>query len=326
MTNLTLTQKKLYNNLSNALDEDLSLGTLLGSMISALPTQGTPVNAVAATEVLTISGVVVDGETITIDNPEVAGSDTYEFLTDAAQTKTTSTNIAVDISSSSVKASGSLTMDTQPTSGDTVTIGENTYVFVPVGTANAEGEVSIGANLAGAQANLVAAINGSDGVNTPHSDVSLLAFSNNVATVRAFIGGSAGNSIVTTETFTAGTNIFASGTLGSGSDCSAANAITALVSAISAHDSQGVGAVDGTGDTIDLTADVKGASGNSISISATLAHGSFTDDATHLSGGVDGTVSEGISFMVDDTYLYVTLGGNTVSDANWRRISLGSSF
>ena len=41
--------------------------------------EGTPVNAVASQGTLTISGVAIDGETVTI------GSDVYEFCADAAQ-------------------------------------------------------------------------------------------------------------------------------------------------------------------------------------------------------------------------------------------------
>ena len=81
-----------------------------------------------------------------------------------------------------------MTLAAQPTSGDTFTLGEKVYTFVPEGTANADGEVGIGADLAGAQANVVAAINGSDGHNTAHSTVSIAAFAANDAVITALYG------------------------------------------------------------------------------------------------------------------------------------------
>lgn len=324
LTNLTATERKILNGMSRVREASLHLGDKLFEAIELIGKSGTPNNAINAGETLTVSGVVVHGETITINNPAVAGTDVYEFLADTAQTKTVATNKAVNISASATKASGTLTMDTQPVSGNTVTIGSKTYIFVPVGTDTADGEVSIGANLAGAQEALVAAINGTDGISDPHPLVRAGAFAANASVITALIGGTSGNSIVTTETFTAVSNVFAAATLGSGADCAAANAITALVAAITASDTQGVGAVDGTGDTVVITADTAGVSGNAIAIGETLANGAFTGGAVALSGGVDGTPVDGPGFMMDESYLYVCVADNTVAGKNWRRVSIGS--
>jgi hypothetical protein len=326
MENLTAVELKTLNNVSQVLNPNVVLGTILQNIITVLPTTGTPVNAVNATKTLSIDGVVIHGETVTINNPAVAGSDVYEFLADTAQTKTAPGNIAVDITASTTKSSGTLTIDTQPTAGDKMTIGTKEYTFVPVGTDTADGEISIGANLAGAQAAIVAAINGTDDVNEPNSLVSASAFTENVCTITALIGGIAGDAIVTTETFTAVSNVFGNTTLGGGVDCTAANAITALVAAINASDTQGVGAADGTGDVVILTADVAGAAGNSIVIGETLANGAFADDATKLSGGINATVGAANEVKRDNTYLYLCIAENTVADKNWRRIALGSAF
>lgn len=328
MNNLTREETRQVNLLTKWRDVDL--GDVLNEIIDhanrlSLDTTA-PVNAVAATKTLTLTGVVVDGETVTINNPARAGTDVYEFLADVAQTKTASTNIAVNINANATKASGSLTLPTQPTSGDTMTIGSKTYTFVPNGTANAEGEVSIGTDLATAQAAIVAAINGTDAHNTANSTVSASAFAVNVCTLTALVGGAGGNEIVTTETFTAVGNVFGAGTLGSGVSCTAANAITALVAAITANDTQGVGAEDGAGDTVVLTADVAGVVGNAIVIGETLTNGAFTAGATALSGGVDGTVGYRHELRSDATYLYVCTATNDTSDANWRRIALGDVY
>ena len=326
MNNLTSAEQKLLNNMTRVRGSSMELGTKLQSIIGSLLDEGTPVNAVNAGKVLTVSGVAIDGDTITIINPAKSGVDVYEFLADVAQTKTAPSNIPIDITSYVAFATGTLTMDVQPTAGDTITIGSKTYTFVPVGTDTADGEVSVGADLAGAQAALVGAINGLDGLNTPHPLVSIGEFSSDDAVVTALIGGTAANSIATTETFTAVTNIFAAATLGSGTNCTKANAKTAIIAAITASDTQDVGATAGAGDDINLAADVAGADGNLITLAETMANGAFAGAATTLSGGVNGTISSGPKAYIDDTYLYVTKVANSVSGKNWRRISVGSAY
>lgn len=315
MVNLTAEQQKVINNLTKALNKEVALGDILQSMMSALGVEGTPVNAVAATGTLTLTGVVKDGETVTI------GTDVYEFVTDAAKSVAEG-NIPVDIADRATAANVVLTLDTQPIAGDTFTLGNVTYIFVPVGTATGPCEVSIGADLAEAKLNLVAAINGTDEVNDPHLLVSAGEFVADACTITALKGGTGGNAIASTETFTAGTNIFATATLASGDDCSAANAILDLVAEITASDTVGVSAVDGSGDTVVITADVAGVRGNDISTTETLANGSF--GAAKLAGGVNGTISSGVNFMIDDTNLYVCVGQNGIADANWKKVTLSS--
>ena len=315
---------KINTNMQN-----MKLGNIIQAIIVGLnqtTVAGTPVNAVNAFETLTVSGVVLDGETVLINNPAIDGIDIYEFLADAAQTKSAPGNIAVDITAYATKSTGTLTVDTQPTSGDTMTIGTKVYTFVPVGTANGDGEISIGANLAGAQAAIVAAINGTDGVNEPHPKVRASVFATDASTITAMVGGTAGDLIATTETFTAATNVFGAVTLGNGADCSAANAITALVGAITASDTQGISAVDGAGDTVVLTCDVAGVIGNTVIIGETMSNGSFTGGAVLLSGGIDGTVGTIGESMIDASYLYRCVADNTTAGKNWRRISLGSAY
>lgn len=288
--------------------------------------KGTPVNAVNASKVLTISGVVVDGETVTINNSNVIGTDVYEFLADVALTKTLPTNKVVDINSYVTRSTGTLTLDTQPTAGDTMTIGGKVYTFIAHGAVLSNGKIDVGTDLASAKVNVVAAINGTDTKNTPNPKASASAFAVNVCTITALVGGTVGDAVDTTETFTANGNVFGAPVLGSGADCSAANAVTALVAAITALDTQGVGAADGAGDTVELTADVAGALGNRIIIAETMANGAFAGAATRLSGGVDGTEALSTDLMFDSTYLYLCVSDNSDSGKNWRRISLGSAF
>jgi hypothetical protein len=328
MTNLTAPQITQLNNI-NTNTITMTFGQKVQDIITAINAShatATPVNAVNATKTLTISGVVTHGETVTITNPAMEAPDVYEFLADDAQTKTDEDNIAVDIAIHSTKSLQSLTVDTQPTSGDTMTIGTKVYTFVPVGTDTADGEISIGADLAAAKLNIVAAINGDGAFNEPHPLVSAAAFVGDICAISALIGGVAGDTIATTETFTANTNIFGGATLGGGVSCTQADAVTALVLAITASDTQGVGAADGAGDTVVLTADTAGVVGNAIEIAETMTNGAFAGGATALSGGVDGTVGKMTEPKVDGSYLYVCVADNTISDKNWRRISVGSAY
>lgn len=114
-----------------------------------------------------------------------------------------------------------LALPTQPTAGDTMTIGARVYTWQANGSlTNVAGNVEIGANLAASQTNIRNAVNhtgtpgtGYAAATTVHPTATLGAFASNVATVTAILGGTAGNSIATTETYTAVGNVFGGATL-----------------------------------------------------------------------------------------------------------------
>jgi len=318
MNDLTTTEKRIINNLSRVLHGGVFLGDEVQSLIDLQGKPGTPVNAVAAAMDLTFDGVAIDGETVSI------GDDDYEFLADAAQSKTAPGNLAVDITSYVTGSVVTLTIDTQVTSGDTMTLEGKEYTFVPDGTANADGEVTIGTDLATCKAAIVAAINGTDDHNDAHPLVSCAAFGGDDAVVTALIGGTAGDAYESTETFTAGSNVFSGATFASGADCVQADAVTAVVAAVTAFDTEGVGAVDGTGDVVELTADVAGVAGNAITLAETCANGAFTGAAEWLEGGVNGTVGVAGTMQVDSSYVYIALADNTIADANWMRVAVAT--
>jgi len=83
------------------------------------------------------------------------------------------------------------------------------------------------------------------------------------------------------------------------------------------------------GDNLVLTAKTKGAAGNAIVTTQTLTHESNIFDADTLgttTAGVNGTVGSAKDQKIDNSYLYVAIADNTVSDTNWRRISLGNAY
>ena len=282
----------------------------------------TPVNGIASQGTMTIDGVVIDGETVLI------GADTYEFCADSAQSVTTVGNLPIDISAVSTASEGKLSMATKPTATNTITIGTTVYTFRAAATV--VGDVEIGADIAASKLALVAAINGTDELNSAHPDVMAPAFVGDTCDITALVGGVAGDSIATTETFTDGTDAFDAGTLGTevaGADCVQAAAVTALALAITTFDTQGVAAADGAGDTVVLTADALGVAGNAITITETMANGAF--DAVVMgttTAGVDGTVGTAGMIVADGDYIYVCSADNSVAGANWTRAALTASY
>lgn len=121
-----------------------------------------------------------------------------------------------------VAAQGTLTMDTNPTDGDTMTIDSVTYRFKS--TMAAAEDIKLEGTLAATQAHVEKTING-DGIpgtnfyvgsTSPHTTVKCAqtwtGSDELVLTARSV--GTAGDAITTTETFTAGSNVFDDTTLG----------------------------------------------------------------------------------------------------------------
>lgn len=279
---------------------------------------GSPVNAVASEGTLTLSGVVIDGETVTVDD------DTYEFAADAAQSVTAG-NTAVDITSHVTASACLLTVDTNPTTDDTMTIDTTVYTFKA--SADEAGEIPIGVDVAATQVNIVAAINGTDGINSAHASVSAGDFATNESIITALVGGVAGDSIACTETFTAGTNVFDAATLGTevaGVDCTAALADGAL---ILADVGTTYSMAQGTGTTVTVTAVTKGVAGDLIATTESMANGAFGQATLgDTTAGVNGTVGIAGDEYIDATYIYNLQVDNTLSDNNWRRIARGSAY
>lgn len=282
---------------------------------------GTPVNAVAANDTLVFAGGVQHGETFEI------GADVYEFCTDAAPHLQISnlTHIPVDIEANAVKARGTLSIALQPVAGETITLGTKVYTWVPLGTANADGEVDIGANVGAARLNIVAAINGVDAHNDPHPLVAAAAFIVADSIIEALAGGTVGNAIVSTETMGGAGNAFDAVTLGTtraGVNCVQNDAAVAAALAIGTGVENVSGVVAPAG-TVTVAALVAGIAANGMVLNAAgVANGAFT--AGILGGGINGTVGLSGEVMRDASWLYVCIGVNTITGANWRRVAIGA--
>lgn len=158
--------------------------------------------------------------------PRLAKRSVRQAIADLQNSQADTVKIGSAAPVNAVAATRVLTMDTQPTANDTITIGTTVYTWVASGAE--AGEINVGADLAAAKLNLVAAINGTDSINTAHTFVTAAAFSGDAMTITAITKGTAANSIATTETFTAGTNVWAGATMTGGVNGTVAAAETVL--------------------------------------------------------------------------------------------------
>src|SRR3989344_2654279 len=125
-----------------------------------------------------------------------------------------------------IKAQGKLTLQNQPSAGETITLGTKTYSFVASLVTNTDGQIVIGGNTAATRANVMAAVNlsglpGSQyaSATSLNADVEVALISGNDIIFTAKVGGTSGNSIVSTSTLVA-PNVFDDTTLGTTEKCS----------------------------------------------------------------------------------------------------------
>lgn len=214
-------------------------------------------------------------------------------------------------------------------------------------------EILIGGTAEASIDNLVAAATGAAGAGTTYStgsvahptcDVAKATAATVTATAKAI--GFAGNAIASTVGGTSTHLSWGDVLLAGGVDAQAANdvligadaeaAIDNLVLAITGGAGAGtnygtgtvahttVTAAKATASTMTVTAKTKGVAGNSIATTTTADHCSF--GAAHLAAGVDGTVGVANETCADGSYLYHCIADNTIADANWRRITLGTAY
>lgn len=113
-----------------------------------------------------------------------------------------------------VAATGTLTIATQPTAADTITIsqGDVTEVYTFVEVAEDDFDVALGLDVNATQIALAAVINDHSAL------VTAGAFAANDSVITAKVKGVIGNTIATTSELTAETDGFAAATLGTGVD------------------------------------------------------------------------------------------------------------
>ena len=282
------------------------LGTVTGSA-SKLPS-GSPVNAEYAIGLLTIGGVVIDTETVTID------SRVYEFDTDSTSTG----DVAVDISASAVAAQGTLTITGVVLDTETVTIGTDVYEFdasdIPAVTpGNIAVDISEGSGFSTRSQASVTFVNGdihNDTVviqgNThtlkadATADSATVCNISGAATIANAIGTyGLGGVVSDAETVTIGGDVYefddGGGVVGGNiavlGAFDKATAIQSLYDTIVASGTEPVTpTLNLAGFEIDLEYDVAGVAGNAIGTTDTTPNGGFA--AATLTGGANATALE----------------------------------
>lgn len=291
-----------------------------------------PVNAVAASKLLTIGTNPIESATVTI------GAVPYKF------------RVAIGAGAASSKV---LTSDnTELTDGDTVTIGSTVYRFKDTMT-QAYDVKRDGTTADTTLGNLIKAINatGTEGVEyfagtLIHPTVSAGTLSAHAFTASAKTFGFAGNSIAIAENSSHLSWAGGATALSGGIDPESANdvliggtteiSIDNLVLAITAGAGEGtnygtgtvvnplVTAVKASASTMTATNLIKGVIGNATAIAETLANGSWASGDLFLTGGINGTVGVKNEIRLDDTNLYICTAVNTIADANWKKLVLQS--
>lgn len=311
------------------------------SFESVTDTEDAPVNAVASKATLTSDQTnPANKDTLTVNKRE------YTFVTALTEVK----------SSGTITATG----NGVPTAKDTIVVGDEEYTFVA--TLSAEptvaNEVLIGATGQATLTNLANAINGDEtSLGTGYSegtvanaDVSAgIPTADNtdyVLTVSAIVPGEDGDLLDLTED---ADNITVSGTgkLASGVDPVVDEILIGLDTnatllnvkkAINNEAGEGTNYSTGTVVNADvscgtvaenavvLSALIKGVIGDDIEVSEDSAHLTFGEGVETLEDGVDGTPGTKGEKVFTSTYEYTCIADNTIADANWRRVSLGSAY
>jgi len=269
---------------------------------------GTPVNAAAASGTLTIDGVCIDGETITI------GSNVYEFDTDGS---VTGQNVQVDISSYATASEGTLTISDVVIDGETVTINGRVYEFDTDGATTGDVAVDISSYAVASQGTLTISgvvVHGETLVIATHTwtfktdgtagGSGVIDISGSAASATAVL--SFGGDVADTETVTINARVYEFDTNSSitgdvavdvsgGVDKDSAGA--ALASAINGDGSADVSAsYDSDTNELTVTALLGGTVGN-YTVSEAMGNGSWSGNMT---GGTDCTASNAVAAALND--------------------------
>jgi hypothetical protein len=299
---------------------------------------GTPVNAVAATQILELTGVIVPGShaesvltanTILDGDIVTIGSQPYRFKTEPAQAY----DVALGESDAAALDNLKAAINATGTPGTEYFAGTLAHPSV-VATDNADTTQKIVARVPGTAANALATT--SSGATLAWPDTTLggdTGASNPGIAPETITIDSVVYSVVNVLSETNGAAAIANQVL-FGDDTAAC--LDNLKLAINHGATMGtnystgsvvhptVEATTNANDAQTVASKVKGVVGNSIAVDDTLSNGSW--GAAALAGGINGTVGLAKQVLADSSYLYLAIAANTIADANWRRIAVGSVY
>lgn len=347
------TSSATFNNINSISSAEIAAGAVnAAALASAIDLaavaltslsleEGTPVNAVAATQILTLTGVIVPGShaesVITSDTTNVADGETVTIGSTVYRFKDTmlaAYDVKIGASAAASLDNLKAAINASGTPGTEYFAGTAAHPSV-VATTNADTTQKIVARVPGTAANTLATtetsghlswadttLGGGTGTSNPGAASDTVTID---SVVYSFVD-------VLSETNAPAAAIANQVLFGA----SSAEALDNLKLAINAGATAGTNYSTGTvvHPTVTATtnsnteqtveAKVKGTAAHSIAVSKSMANGAW--GAGNLAGGVNGTVGIANEVLVDASYLYHAVAANTVADTNWRRISLGSAY
>lgn len=331
--NINAWTKKYIKSMIESIQLAITTNAATGNFTTLATLTQTPVNAVAASKVLTVGGTPSEGDTVSM------GGVIYKARLTAL--------------GAGVAASAVLTSDqTAPADGDTVTIGTRVYRFkttmaqandIQLGTATASMLALFKAihltgaagtdYFAGTQAIAIAAT----AVHTSTFVITLTANSVGYAgnlfakaassshldwdgTGAYFTGGIDAQAVndvycTTAESFIDNLVLAVTAGSGAGTNYGTGTVVNPLVTAVKASAS-----------TMTCTNLIKGVIGNATVVAKSGTNFTWASSAVLLSGGVNGTVGIKGQITWDGTYLYICNLTNTIADANWKRLGSFASY
>ena len=316
----------------------------MAPVILAIP-EKTPINAVASAAKLTSSGAMVPGKhatsTLTSDGTNFDAEDTITINLTVYTFKADPTGIAyaVDIGGSAQVSLANLRAAINATGTPNTEYGAGTVAHPTVVAASSDATTLVAVvRLPGTASN---------------AEVTESTDANAAWTGADFANGTAAGVATTAATITIGTRVYT--VVNELSETAGADAIVDqilyggneatmldnMLLAINADATAGtnystgtvvnanVTATTNTNTTQVIAAKVKGVIGDLIAIDESMANTVWDDPAGTLGtevAGVNGTVGVANELCADATYLYHSIAANTIADANWRRVALGSVY
>ena len=224
----------------------------------------------------------------------------------------------IDITSTSTKAVGTLTFIDEIRINDQVTLGATTYTAIANGQTAVAGQFNLGSGTAGNITNLIAAINGTDGVNTANASATAASGAGATLVATAKVGGVASGSIASTDP-TDDQNHMSWGASTLAHDGGVTDENEAAIAAATAINGRAAFSAVRSGATVVVTHTLHGTVPNGYKFNDAVDAGNDISNAT-TTAGVAGTEGVAGAQYEDDNYLYTCTSANATNEAyTWKK-------
>ncbi len=273
------------------------------------------------------------GSNTTYNNtPVFSGSQMSVFLSDGSGADAQDPNISVNmptLSASSLGlasyATGTLDLTSNPSAGNTVTIGSQTYTFVAAGQANAAGDVALGNTVQNTLQNLQAAVNGGAGAGNLYGtgtavnqQATITSVNGGSAVVQALQAGTAGNSVALSTSITSNVGSGGGVTLSGGKNATFdTGTLTLLANPSLATTATGTVTLNAAPDTLTAASGVFNITNSTLANNNTVTVGSqtYTFVTAGTTNALDNQVSLGASNTDALTNLAAAINGTLTTSA-----------